>query len=64
MPKEVYLHTKKTCKKNSTIGILCTEATLKTKVYNNYFDKNFRLISPEKKLQNEEQEYEECLSCQ
>ena len=51
MPKEVYLHTKKTCKKNSTIGILCTEATLKTKVYNNYFDKNFRLISPDKKLQ-------------
>ena len=51
MPKEVYLHTKKVCKKNSTIGILCTEATLKTKVYNNYFDKNFRLISPEKKLQ-------------
>ena len=51
MPKEVYLHTKITCKKNSTIGILCTEATLKTKVYNNYFDKDFRLISPEKKFQ-------------
>ena len=51
MPKEVYLYTKKTCKKNSTIGILCTEATLKTKVYNDYFDKNFRLISSEKKIQ-------------
>ena len=51
MPKEVFLHTKKTCKKNSTIGILCTEATLKTNVYNNYFDKNFKLISPDKKLQ-------------
>ena len=51
MPKEVYLHTKKTCKKNSTIGILCTEATLKTKVYNDYFDKNFKLFSPEKKIQ-------------
>ena len=51
MPKEVYLHTKKTCKKNSTIGILCTEATLKTNIYNDYFDKNFKLISPEKKLQ-------------
>ena len=51
MPKEVYLHTKKTCKKNSTIGILCTEATLKTNIYNNYFDKNFKLISPDKKLQ-------------
>ena len=51
MPKEVFLHTKKICKKNSKIGILCTEATLKTKVYNNYFDKNFNLFSPNKVLQ-------------
>ena len=51
MPKEVYKHTKNTCKKNSKIGILCTEATLKTKVYNQYFDKNFNLLSPEKLLQ-------------
>ena len=52
IPKEVYLHTKKTCKKNSKIGILCTEATLKTNIYNKYFDKNFKLVSPEKSLQN------------
>ena len=51
IPKEVYLHTKKTCKKNSKIGILCTEATLKTGIYNRYFDKNFKLISPKKSLQ-------------
>ena len=51
MPKEVYLHTKKNCKKNSKIGILCTEATLKTRVYNKYFDKNFKLVSPVKTLQ-------------
>ena len=51
MPKEVYLHTHKTCKKNSKIGILCTEATLKTKVYNKFFDKNFNLVSPKKSLQ-------------
>ena len=51
IPKEVYLHTKKTCKKNTKIGILCTEATLKTKVYNKYFDKSFNLINPEKSLQ-------------
>ena len=51
MPKEVYLHTKKQCKKNSKIGILCTEATLKTGVYNKYFDKNYKLVSPKKKLQ-------------
>ena len=52
IPKEVYLHTKKTCKKNSKIGILCTEATLKTNIYNKYFDKNFKLVSPEKSLQS------------
>ena len=51
MPKEVYLYTKKTCKKNSKIGILCTEATLKTNVYNKYFNKNFKLVSPTKSLQ-------------
>ena len=51
MPKEVYKHTKKNCKKNSKIGILCTEATLKTKVYNKYFDNDFNLVSPNKILQ-------------
>lgn len=51
MPKEVFLYTQKVSKKNSRIGILCTEATLKTKIYNNYFDKKFELISPNKKLQ-------------
>ena len=51
MPEEVYLYTKKNCKKNSKIGILCTEATLKTRVYNKYFDKNFKLVSPVKTLQ-------------
>ena len=51
MPKEVYLHTKKNYKKNSKIGILCTEATLKTQVYNKYFDKNYKLVSPRKPLQ-------------
>ena len=51
IPREVYLYTKKTCKKNSKIGILCTEATLKTNIYNKYFDTNFKLVSPEKSLQ-------------
>ena len=51
MPKEVYLYSKKTCKNNSKIGILCTEATLKTKIYNKYFDQNFELISPKKSIQ-------------
>ncbi len=51
MPKEVFNFTKKQCNKGSTIGILCTEATLKTKVYNNFFDKKFKLISPDNKNQ-------------
>ena len=51
MPREVYLDTSKNCKKNSKIGILSTEATLSTKVYNKYFDKNFNLVSPNKSLQ-------------
>tara|TARA_B100001540_G_scaffold207781_1_gene183030 strand:+ start:85 stop:783 length:699 start_codon:yes stop_codon:yes gene_type:complete len=51
MPKEVYLDTKKNCKKNSKIGILSTEATLSTKVYNKYFDKDFELVSPKNSLQ-------------
>ena len=45
MPKEVYLDTKKNYKKNSRIGILSTEATLKTKIYSNYFDKNNNSVS-------------------
>jgi len=51
MPKEVFLYTKKKCKKNSRIGLLATEGTLKTNVYNKYFEKNFKLISPKKNLQ-------------
>tara|TARA_B100000029_G_scaffold386191_1_gene381970 strand:- start:899 stop:1597 length:699 start_codon:yes stop_codon:yes gene_type:complete len=51
MPKEVYVHANKNCKKNSKIGILSTEATLKTNVYNKFFDKKFNLISPKKSLQ-------------
>jgi len=51
MPKEVYLHTKKSCKKNSKIGLLSTEATLKTNVYSRYFNKDYKLVSPGKSLQ-------------
>ncbi len=51
MPKEVYLHAKKKCKKNSKIGILATEGTLQTGIYNRFFDKNFKLIKPRQSLQ-------------
>ena len=46
MPKEVFNHTKKKCKKNSSIGLLATEGTLKTGVYNKFFDKKYNLIYP------------------
>ena len=51
MPKEVFLYTKKKCPKNSKIGLLSTEATIKTRVYSKFFDKNFKLIKPTKSLQ-------------
>ena len=51
MPKEVYAHSIKTCKKSSAIGLLATEGTLKTGVYNKFFDKNFKLINPSKSVQ-------------
>ena len=46
MPKEVFKLTSKTCKKKSKIGLLATEGTLKTGIYNRFFDKNYNLIYP------------------
>ena len=37
--------------KNSSIGLLATEGTLKTGIYNNFFDKNFNLVFPDTKIQ-------------
>ena len=51
MPKEVYAHSIKTCKKNSKIGLLATEGTIKTGVYNKFFDKKFKLINPSRLVQ-------------
>jgi len=51
MPKEVFKFTKKNCKKNSKIGLLATEGTLKTGVYHNFFEKNFDLIQPSENVQ-------------
>ncbi len=51
MPKEVYIHTKRTCKRNSPIGLLATEGTIMTGVYNKFFDTNYKLIHPNKLIQ-------------
>ena len=46
MPKEVFNYTIKKCRKNSSIGLLATEGTLKTGVYHKFFSKKFNLIYP------------------
>ena len=51
MPKEVFLHTKKMCKKNTKIGLLATEATINTKIYHNYLSRFFEVVTPTKNLQ-------------
>ena len=51
MPKEVYIHAKKTCKKNSSIGLLATEGTIMTGVYNKFFNSRYKMIHPNKLIQ-------------
>jgi len=51
MPKEVYKFTKNNCKINSKVGLLATEGTLKTGVYDKIFNKDYNLIQPSQKLQ-------------
>ena len=51
MPKEVFKFTKRNCKKNSKVGLLATEGTLKTGVYDKIFNKDYNLIHPSQKLQ-------------
>ena len=51
MPKEVFKFTKKKCKKNSKVGLLATEGTLKTDVYKKFFEKDYQLIEPSQEIQ-------------
>ena len=51
MPEIVYLNIKNKCKKNTKIGLLATDATIKVGIYSQYFNKKFNLISPTKNLQ-------------
>ena len=50
MPKEVFNEIKKV-KKNSEIGLLATEGTLRTGIYNKFFDKKYNLIYPNSNIQ-------------
>ena len=52
MPEIVYSNVKNNLKRNSKIGLLATETTIKTGVYSHYFNKKFLLISPNTILQH------------
>ncbi len=51
MPEIVYLNAKNNLQRNSKIGLLATEATIKTGVYSHYFNRKFLLVSPSTTLQ-------------
>ena len=51
MPNELFRFTKKKCNKNSKVGLLATEGTLKTGVYKKFFKKDYQLIEPSQKIQ-------------
>ena len=51
MPEIVYSNAKNKLQRNSKIGLLATEATIKTGVYSHYFNRKFLLISPSTTLQ-------------
>ena len=51
MPKEVFKFTKKKCKRNSKVGLLATEGTLRTGVYRKFFKNDYVLIKPSQKIQ-------------
>ena len=51
MPEIVYLNAKNNLQRNSKIGLLATEATIKTGIYSHYFNRKFILISPGTTLQ-------------
>ena len=51
MPEIVYLNAKNNLQRNSKIGLLATEATIKTGIYSHYFNRKFSLISPDTALQ-------------
>ena len=51
MPELVYLNISKKCKKNTKIGLLATETTIKTRIYKKSLRQKYKLLVPSKKLQ-------------
>jgi len=51
MPELVYLNISKKCKRNTKIGLLATETTIKTGIYKKSLRSKYRLLLPSRKLQ-------------
>ena len=51
MPELVYKSASKNCELSSKIGLLATQTTIKTNIYDKIFKKKFNLIVPNKSLQ-------------
>ena len=51
MPELVFHNASKNLKKNSKIGLLATETTIKTNIYDKCFKDKFKLLIPSKKIQ-------------
>ena len=51
MPELVFQNVSKICMKNSKIGLLATETTINTGIYDSFFKKSFKLVTPTKTLQ-------------
>ena len=51
MPELVYLNISKKCKKNTKIGLLATETTIKTGIYSKSLKNKYKLLMPSRNLQ-------------
>ena len=51
MPELVFLNISKKCKKNTKVGLLATETTIKTGIYNKSLRNKYKVLVPSKKLQ-------------
>ena len=51
MPELVFLNISKKCKKNTKVGLLATQTTIKTGIYNKSLRNKYKVLVPSKKLQ-------------
>ena len=51
MPELVFKNASKSCNRNTKIGLLATETTIKANIYGNFFKRKFKLIIPPQIIQ-------------